>query len=485
MDRAAGVAYFERGLTTGSQFMNAGVAAVPAGTMHLPRERRLSLFGLVSVAFFTTNGGAFGLEPLVGQVGPGLAILLIVATPLIWSLPMALMVAELATLMPEEGGYYIWVRETLGPFWAVQETFWTIGYSIALTAIFPVLFVNYLGYFVPALGPAGDAAHPGANALVKWLIAAAVIVTATAVNLRGAKDVGSWAKWSGLFIVGVFATVVLAWWGRGLGSGEAVAAVRGVSWQHPGALLLGLSTIVFNYSGWDNISPFAAEVDEPQRNYPRALGIVMVVGMLGYLLPVIAGVSVTSDPAVWSADAGWPVISRMIGGPWLGTLVAVAALVSTWNLFNSQVLYLSRLPYVMAVDGWFPKAFANISSHAAAPKFAIGCIGALTVLFAGLSFGSLALIQCLLYTAALVLEYLALIILRVRRPEAPRTFRVPGGWWGIGYVCLLPMAAGAVVLVETLKDWAAFQGQLLVVALILASGVAVYFLRRGKALAKG
>lgn len=81
--------------------------------------------------------GAFGLEPLVGAVGPGLAVLLIVVTPFIWSLPMALMVAELATLLPEEGGYYFWVKETSGHFWAVQEAWWTMGYSLALVAVCP------------------------------------------------------------------------------------------------------------------------------------------------------------------------------------------------------------------------------------------------------------------------------------------------------------------------------------------------------------
>jgi len=83
------------------------------------------MWALVCLAFFTTCGGAYGLEPLVGAVGPGWAVVLIVVTPLVWSLRLALMVAELATLIPEEGGYYVWVRETLGPFWAVQEAWWT------------------------------------------------------------------------------------------------------------------------------------------------------------------------------------------------------------------------------------------------------------------------------------------------------------------------------------------------------------------------
>jgi len=82
----------------------------------LPRERRLKMLSLASLIFFTTCGGAFGLEPLVGATGAGRAIVLILITPLVWSLPISLMVAELAGLMPEEGGYYVGFEKLWGGF---------------------------------------------------------------------------------------------------------------------------------------------------------------------------------------------------------------------------------------------------------------------------------------------------------------------------------------------------------------------------------
>jgi amino acid transporter len=78
--------------------------------------KRLGLVSLVAVTFFTVSGGAYGLEPLVGAVGPSWAIVLVLLTPLLWSLPIALMVAELASAMPEEGGYFRWACEGLGRF---------------------------------------------------------------------------------------------------------------------------------------------------------------------------------------------------------------------------------------------------------------------------------------------------------------------------------------------------------------------------------
>ena len=162
----------------------------------------------------------------------------------------------------------------------------------------------------------------------------------------------------------------------------------------------------------------------------------------------------------------------------MGALLAAAGIVSMWSFFSAQLLYVSRLPFVMACDGWLPRVFAHVSLNAVVPNVAIVIICAITAIFAALSFGSLAVIICLLYTPALGLEFLALIVLRVRRPNAPRSFRVPGGWWGMSYVCVTFFACALFVLVATLLEWKSFLGQLLVVAIIAVSGVAVYLLRR-------
>jgi amino acid transporter len=447
--------------------------------IHLPRERRLTLLGLMAVAFFTTCGGPFGLEPLPAAVGPGWAVVLILAAPLFWSLPMALMVAELSTLMPEEGGYYVWVREAMGPFWGVQEAWWTMGYSIGLMASFPVLFVSYISFFIPALAPGANTAHAGVLACIRWAVAAAFILSAMAVNLRGARDVGRSSKIGAGFILGAFALMVATWLARGPAAHDVVGIVtRDLARSDPRALLLGLSLISFNFSGWDNVSTFAAEVDRPQRNYPIALGGALVALALCYLLPMLAGLSVTTSPAIWNTDSGWPAISRLIGGPWLGALVAAAGVVSMWALFNAQLLYVSRLPFVMARDRWLPPILAKISPHTGVPKVSILIFCGITAVFAALPFGSLAIITCLLYTPALVLEFLALIILRVRRPNAPRSFRVPGGWWGVICVCVIFFAGAFLVLLATMREWTSYPGQLLVVGIVVFSGIALYLLRR-------
>jgi amino acid transporter len=440
------------------------------GALPLAAGRRMTLAGLTFVTFLTACGGAFGIEPLVGAVGPGRAVVLLFVTPLVWSLPIALMVAELATLMPEEGGYYVWVRETLGPFWGVQAAWWSLGYSALLLAIWPVLFVSYLDYLVPWV------AHSGP--WVRWLIAVLVIVSAIAVNLHGARGVARSAQLGAVLVLGVFLLLVVTWLLVGPGPRGSLAVVtRDLGDVHHGALLLGLSILILNYSGWDSVSTYASEVDRPRRTYPLALGGALLMTIMAYTLPVIAGVSVTSDPAVWSAEAGWPAIAGLMGGHWLGLILAAAGLASTWGLFDAQLLYVSRIPFVMAQDGWLPPSLAQAQSDTAVPRRALIGFAIVVALLATLSFGNLVVMLCLLYTATLVLELLALIVLRIRHPQAVRPFRIPGGIAGLIYVCVAPLVVAGLVISATLRDGGTYGLQLGIVAAIVVAGIALYAAR--------
>src|SRR5438270_41419 len=102
--------------------------------------------------FFTVSGGPFGLEGLVGSVGPGVALLLLVATPLLYSVPETLLVGELASMLPAEGGYYQWVKRAFGRFWGFWNGWLSWTYSLLDMAIYPVLLIQYVGFFVPGLG---------------------------------------------------------------------------------------------------------------------------------------------------------------------------------------------------------------------------------------------------------------------------------------------------------------------------------------------
>jgi amino acid transporter len=393
-----------------------------------------------------------------------------------------MMVAELSSMMPEEGGYYVWVRNALGPFWGLQEACWTLGYSVILMAIFPVMFVNYLAHLVPVLSVGADGPS-WPTLFVRWLAALAVILSALLANWHGARSVGSYSQLSVAMILGAFGMLACAGLAREGAMSAALSVIRSdLATGHGSTVLLGLSIVIFNYSGWDGASTVAGEVLHADHSYPRALAAALLATVLVYLLPVLAGVAATTHPAVWSAEAGWPEIGTLVAGRGMGMVLAGAALVSSWSLFNSNLLCLSRLPYVLACDGWLPRGLSRVSRETGVPTVALVWCGAFSAVFAAASFGNLVVMFVLLYAAAMALEFLALAVLRLRRPEAARAFRVPGGWPGVAYVCLTPLLVAGVVLAVSLREQESYALQLFVVATLIASGAGLYRLRRRSAL---
>src|SRR5207249_1240729 len=214
--------------------------------------RAIGTLGLVFVLFFSTSGGPYTTETLIHSVGPGLGLLILALVPLVWSVPEALIVGELASMLPEEGGYYRWVDRAFGRFWAFQNGWLTWMYSLVDMAIYPVLFLQYFGYFVPEL-----------TGLTRWVLMLAVIWGATAVNLRGALPVGRISIVAGLFIIiGFLAVAILAIphmghapWQPYLKSGTRTTE----------GLAVGLSIALWNYIGWDNASTVQGEVNDASR----------------------------------------------------------------------------------------------------------------------------------------------------------------------------------------------------------------------------
>src|SRR5436305_1753844 len=143
-------------------------------------KRNVTLWPLIAAIYLMVAGGPFGLEDTVSQSGYLGAILLLLLTPLIWAMPTALMVAELSSALPEEGGYYVWARRSMGPFWGFMEAWLSLVGSIFDMAIYPTLFVTYLEHFNPAITSNGKGVWIGVA-----LIAASVLL-----NQAGARAVG-------------------------------------------------------------------------------------------------------------------------------------------------------------------------------------------------------------------------------------------------------------------------------------------------------
>ena len=449
----------------------------------LPASRRLNFVPLVGVIFFTVCGGAFGIESLFGKLGAGWAIVLILATPLLWSAPIALMVSELASAMPVEGGYYEWVKTALGDFWGFQEGWWTCLYTAVDMAIYPVLFVNYLAFFIPALQADANGDLSTGQFFARWTIAATVIAFALALNWNGAKAVGYNSTLFLLVILVPFG--LLTYFGLvhedgGITKSFETFRAGFLGEMNGGLLAIGLATVMWNYSGWDNVSTFAGEVNNASKNYPPALFVAMGLSVCVYLLPTFALIAHTTSTEVWNETAGFPVLAGMVSGSALGTMLAVAALVSAWSLFNSQILYASRLPFAMARDGWLPGFLSRSNKNTGVPTHALVACCVVAAIFAALPFGKLVVMDIILYSAELLLEFVALIVLRRTMPNMERPFKIRGGIVVLVLIAISPMAFAATVIWATLSDPEVDTRHLWVVGAGLMSGVVLYYLRRGK-----
>jgi amino acid transporter len=442
--------------------------------------RRASTFHLVFLTYSVICSGAYGLEEMIPASGPGLAILMMVVLPLVWSVPICLACAELASRYPVEGGYYRWARMAFGDF-AGYQTGWLVGLAnLATNATFAVLFANYLRYFMPGLGPRGH-----------WLAALALIWTATLLNLRGIRLVGatSVVLTSIIFLPFLFMTVGgLAQWRH-----NPIAPFMPPGSGLPAALGQGLMIAIWLYSGYEKLTPNAGEVENPSRAFPIALAVALPMVVGSYLVPTVAGLAAADDWSGWG-EAHFAVLAEQIGGRWLGSLMAFGGLVSNACIIMVTTLGQSRLPMVMAEDGLFPRAFARVGRRFGTPVVSIVVGGIILSALSRIRFVDLAQLFSLVQVLAYALIFAALLRLRAApvRPSGGAQgtpFRIPLGTAGLVVMMLPGFAITLWVVAQRLWNGGRFDGQRALADLaVFASGPATYFMfrrRRGAPGAEG
>ncbi|MFZ0732249.1 MAG: APC family permease [Candidatus Sulfotelmatobacter sp.] len=394
--------------------------------------RKAGLFYLIFVMFSYTTGGPFGLEDMVTTSGPGITLIFLLFLPLFWCIPVSLVSAELTTAMPVEGGFYRWTRAAFGDFWGFLAGWWNWSASFLLGGAYAVLFTDYLVYYLPKM-----------TWWEHYLISLALIVLLTWINVRGIQMVGQVATGLELFIFLPVATMIimgLARWHRNpfhpwIVPNQPTFKVFGV----------GLALGLWLYSGYEQLSTVAEEVENPPKAYPLALALVVPLSIAAYFLPAFAGLASAGQWQNWHtgffSDA-----ARIIGGPWLGTWMTVAAMIGNVALLNSTILTTTRMPFAMAEDGYLPKFFTRKHPRYGTPWLAIVASAAIYALLAWQSLGQLISVYIWLRSATTVLTVLSAWKLRRTQPELKRSFVIPGGRAGLLYVVGAPVMMAVVAL---------------------------------------
>ena len=401
-----------------------------------PSQRKMRLLPLIAATYFMVSGGPYGIEDILGGAGYAWAIVILLVLPFLWSLPTALMIGELASAIPADGGFYVWVRRALGPFWGYQESWLSLSASIFDMALYPSIFVLYLGKFSPAL-TAGWRAYA-------WSLA--VVAICSLWNLRGAPAVGEGSIWLFALLLSPFAlfTVIGLW--------RWLLIHPAVQWTNTPAAGISSSTAfstavlvaMWNYMGWDNASTIAQEVENPQRNYPRAMIAAAILTAITYILPLtamaLAGLSASSF-----STGDWAHAAQSLGGPGLvGTALGLAVIaggcITGVGMFNALSMSYTRLPMAMAEDGLLPRVLAR-RNRCGVPWVSVLFCGVAWALALNLPFERLISIDLILYGSSLLLEFVALVVLRIREPQLHRPFRAGN----FTFACLLGVGPAALI----------------------------------------
>ena len=396
--------------------------------------QKAGLFYLVFVMFSYTTGGPFGLEDMVTTSGPGLTLVYLLVLPFFWCIPVSLVSAELTTAMPVEGGFYRWTRAAFGDFWGFLAGWWNWSASFLLGGAYAVLFTDYL--------------FPGTSGWKHYLISVALIAVITWINVRGIQMVGRVATALEIFIFVPVITMIV----MGLLKWHHNPFVPFVPPDQPRFKIfgVGLALGLWLYSGYEQLSTVAEEVENPQRAYPRALALVVPLSIAAYFLPTLAGLASAGEWQNWHtgffSDAAKMIGGSLFGRPWLGTWMTLAAMVGNVALLNSTVLTTTRMPFAMAEDGYLPAALTRKHSRYGTPWLAILISAIIYALLAWQSLGQLISVYIWLRSATTVLTVLSAWKLRGTQPEMHRAFVIPGGRIGLLYVVAAPVVMALLAL---------------------------------------
>jgi len=448
-------------------------------------KRELTLLPLFGLIYFTVCGGSFGAEPMVGWSGPGLAILLFILTPLFFSIPNMLMVREMQSMMPVEGGYYHWLKKAFGPFVGFLGGWMNWVVSWVDVSIYPVLAAYYLGYFIPALR---EGATIGgvfiSSTWLSFLVAVILIWGVSLLTMRGARLSGMTSNWLGVVMLiplVIMSLIALAAWIKGGTTISLPFLPGGEEVNFPNisaALSTGIFVAMWNFMGWELPTAAGDEIVNPKKTYPIAMVLVLIAAIATYSIPTITGLyggagangkyqlwgieeyesgegigPVLDDYGVppetvqeWGVDTsssvGWefPDIAHAVSDNltgetngslaiFMGTIVTISAVLSMIGLFIGNGLGSTRVPFAMSQDGMMPRFMVKVHPKFGTPWVAILLCAAIYSVFSLSAFAALVVIDVFLNMLVLLAEFFAMWKLRFDLPNLKRN-KVPGGWFG-------------------------------------------------------
>ncbi len=442
--------------------------------------RGLGLTAAISINVCNTIGTGVFIKARVMtcNVGDPVSVMAVWLAAGLLVLAGALTYAELGAMMPEAGGEYVIIRETYGPRWAFLYGWTYIGISraasLAAQAFSGAIFLNIVS----------GGALEGQLVLVAVVsIAVMMIINCLAVGTTGAiATVLTVIKVAIVLAVGaaVFAFAQGDWAHYALANTDG--ACTGVSSAARGGLTgfgAAMLAAMWGFQGWQNLMPMIGEVRDPRRNIPRAFMYALAINGFVYLFANASYFYALTPTEVASVPLSSSVATVALGrilGPATASIVAMGMAISSLGALHTGMTSSIRMPYAMARDGLYFRVFNHLSPRTNVPVRSAVLIAVLSALLA-LVGNYDKLTDAAIFTLWLFygLTAAAVILLRKRRPDAVRPYRVTG----YPYVPVLFLVVTALVLVNTLFTSPV---QSLLGLAFLASGIPFYWYWSRKAI---
>jgi basic amino acid/polyamine antiporter, APA family len=385
--------------------------------------RRLGLWSSIGIVVGVTIGSGIFRTPatIATRVpDPGLMLLVWLAGGLI-SLCGALAVAELAAALPQTGGWYVFLREGWGRLagflfgWS-ELVLIRASASGAIATVFSEYLLRSLGW------------DPAADEQLTDYVAAAAIVAAALLNIRGVQISAAIAGLSTVAKFGALAFLVVAAMLLGADAGASTAnfATGGGS-VDPGLFGLALISVLWAYDGFADLSFAAGEVKDPQRNLPHAIIIGTIAIIAIYLAANVAYLYVSPIERVAAARLIAADTMQAMFGRVGVALVSVVVAISTGGALIAVMLAAPRVFFAMADDGVFFKSVAKVH-----PRYGTPYVAILLAMVLGVAFVLTRTFEQLADTFVLAIwpfygiAIAGLYRLRRLRPDLPRPYKVPG-----------------------------------------------------------
>lgn len=390
----------------------------------------------VFMVFSLCAGGAYGVEEIIPESGPGLTLLLLIVVPIIWSIPLGLVSSELGSARPEEGGYYKWVQEAFGEYWGFQAGWWrTI--SIYIDNTLYVILAG--GYLANGFGLSGT-----------WeiIFKFAVIIVFTYINIRGAKDVGMVTSIMSALVIIAFALVTLCgflnWQSDPFLPFTAAGDVPASEIPFKDMVYYGgsgLALTMWMYSGYESMSTMAGEIKNPQL-IPKATMIAIPVIIAIYILPTMSGLASVGRWEEWGTDIGtigYHTPAMEYWGTGFGIFFVVVAIIAQCAIYNTYMASGTRGFFALADDYLAPPFLVRCDKKYGVPYNAVISMAVVNMILCMFSFKVVVVVDVFLLISAYIMIFFAAIKLRKKIPKEEYKFRIPGGQGLFVAMCVVPV----------------------------------------------